>query len=1412
MKKRLAIAAAILLCAVGAAIALGLLLSSGAREVAGWKVVAGKVDEERGADGSPRARAAGEASLERGGAAIRLDPGTSVSFPPTADLSGVPAVPSVIEGRLVLKASTPFVLGGETAAPSEPIELALDPGGITVIKGTIAIGGRLISAGERIILAGGGEAGDAPPVDGEETRPEPEETPPPAEAIVARTVDARTGLPLGGVEVFATWSHSEDGYPPLPVEGSQVSSRTDPAGILRLPPFLPEDPRAKLHLQASLPGFVAEVAVLRGERDADGARPPVTLALRRALTCRVVFLDPEGSPLAGAAIEVRDAPPDPYDPEDALVDGRAAGRSASPVRYTDADGGLIVRQDVTVFTLHHPLLHLLDIAPGRGCPTPNERSQLYPSPNCCLDLLPREGRPLPDPAASIETGQGEPLEYRLVDRDKVPVPDALIEIRLGGEPSVRLHTGSEGEFVIAPRPFATPWESDRPISIENPHRGTMVVLSPLLWKAEVPVAFPSRLRLIAAEGRQGSMLRMRVLEDPPEADDPPPPISADGIRIDAPMTLVRRTAGGEADWEGPLPPAGSRIEVALRGHIPALVEVPPHVAGAPFLDVGGVVLDPGWTFPLRLVGDPGAPGDLRFSIADRERPEREQEYRVPPGKEAAIGGIEPDRKYFWAVDGSRVRRVEGEVFASKGLVEKGLEISLEPSDDVEVAVAGRVEGLRPEETNAFRVIERFVFGDSDEPRPFASYPLAPDGLLGSRRILPLPRRAEVMVAGPGDRAGFAARDFPPGRTEIDFGWIDLRDFPRGEFVFRAEGLGAVPVAPPRDLALIAEEGRTHELARLIPGYLDLAIEHLLPGGYLLRWGGEGPEAEVHRFVVGPWDQRVGGAILRKALEKEFVGLRLVDPEGKPVPAARIEPEREDAPPPYPLGGGTWLVEVLTRSENRIRIEAPGLLPAELLLPAGAAVPDPIPLRRGVRAKARVLDIDGRPFDGRLEVSFAAEGEDGAAPGEAVIVHGGPFETGVARGTMDDSRFPPGLWRIAFRAAASEARVERVFEIAERANDLGRISLGETRTISGTVVLPDGEPAPGAVVSVRKPGTAMRFPGRDPDPKSVLYSAKAGPLGRFRIDGLPVDLGEDVALAAHLAGWTDAVEEPADLEAPEHPMVLAQPTRLAIDAGYADKDGFDSFEFLLRYAPSAGAEAIDLGPVAPGPRGGTLHEGVTPGIYGLLWSLRESHPAFAPRKAEVTVAPGLPASLSLRIPEKAIEGEATLNGRPLAIGWVILVPDPENPAENLVGRVRDGRFTVPAPARGDVPYATLIPERDPLPWPRFERGEALPAQIPDFNGALRRRFLPVHHTAHDFVLEVSPRFLEMNPEAEIEFPHWDAGPDGFRKTTRKETLKATSFRLDLLPPGRFSLRVTGRTGSRLRTEIEMDQDRRIVLPD
>jgi hypothetical protein len=198
--------------------------------------------------------------------------------------------------------------------------------------------------------------------------------------------------------------------------------------------------------------------------------------------------------------------------------------------------------------------------------------------------------------------------------------------------------------------------------------------------------------------------------------------------------------------------------------------------------------------------------------------------------------------------------------------------------------------------------------------------------------------------------------------------------------------------------------------------------------------------------------------------------------------------------------------------------------------------------------------------------------------------------------------------------------------------------------------------------------------------------------------------------------------------------------------------------------------------------------------------------------DALAAPGTTSSLVLRIAARPVEGEAFLNGAPLALGWIVLVPDPSAPGDAFAGRVRDGRFTVPVPARGDAAWAALVPERDPLPWPRFDRGECLPVAIPEWRNVLRKGFLSIRYFAHDFVLEVSPRFLGEHPDAEIEFPHHLGNPGGFRKVLRKEPLDRSPFRLDLLPPGRFGFKVTWRGGSRLVPEFDFSRDVRIVLPD
>src|SRR6185503_5556943 len=180
-----------------------------------------------------------------------------------------------------------------------------------------------------------------------------------------------------------------------------------------------------------------------------------------------------------------------------------------------------------------------------------------------------------------------------------------------------------------------------------------------------------------------------------------------------------------------------------------------------------------------------------------------------------------------------------------------------------------------------------------------------------------------------------------------------------------------------------------------------------------------------------------------------------------------------------------------------------------------------------------------------------------------------------------------------------------------------------------------------------------------------------------------------------------------------------------------------------------------------------------------------------RSATAEVAPGAPARLALRVDDRFVPGEATLNGEPLARGWVLLVADPGQPAGLTAGRVRRGRFVVPVPLRAESAHAALIPEEDPLPAPDFYRGEALPQEIPDFRAQLRRRFLTVHYRAHDLTIQIPQDMLSRSPDLEIEFPHYLWSLGGYRRELAREPVGRTPFRLQLLPEGTFSLRLSGR---------------------
>ncbi len=1401
------------------AVLTGLLLwfwwmGTAKRQFPGWEIVSGSLEEAPSAPGgesSPGKQflATGTVHLAREDASVVLLADSLVEFSKAAKEPAALVLPLIFRGEMVVTAGKPFLLKETLFTPAEIVHITITPLWAKVLKGSVNVQGRCHGPGSTIVLHKENPLVKKSPLPGESPEPGgikgPQsigEQPP-----TGQVMEARAGQPIAGVQVRATFSHSVDGYPPLPAPGSQVTLMTDATGHFRVPPFHPEDPRLKLHLLLEHPAFLPEVFVIEKPHDLKGDWPFTTLSLRQAMTCSILFLDPEDSPLPGLAVRVDDYPKDSFLGEDTWEEGRTFDPRRPAIHYTGEDGTLRLWQGGVTLTLHHSFLHVEDIELLQPLPL-QMLPDSFPAVVVSLNLSPRTSSGFPaDLLAEIHTGAQEPGAYWLQDREGNSVANSLLEIELEEIPPVRFYTDASGGFFYTPPPPPR-GEGIEPFSPEAPARGILTVLSPLYWKQNTPVQFPSRAERIFLAGKPGGRLRLRAREDL-GAETDPQPIPSGGIQISEELTLVRRSADGEAIYEGILPKTRAEMLISLKGFLPSLARIPAHVPGDPFLDLGEVLFHRGRTLSLKVLGgNPAIYHKARFHIADREWPTHYQIYPLGDDGQALLGGLEAGRTYTYAIEGSRIERLEGEFLAEQELFQDGLTIPLVSREEVEILLQGLMVGARPVQSSTFRVVERYFVDGEDNPRVFLSYPLAPDGLIGSTRILPLPQRAEVFVVGPGHQVGHAERTLLPDRLDFDMGKITPRESYHASFSFRVEGLGKV--YPPFGLTLFAEENRNHEIARLDFYDRIVVIDNLLPGEYFLRWGGDSQEEEEYVFQVIPGQLEIQGEIPRRPLDRELVEFRITDSAGKPVEGVRITSSGGDFPESRSSSEGLYQVEVLTRKENRFRIAREGFLPANLVLPAGAAVPDPVVLQRGVRVQALVKDAGGRRFEGNLNITFRSEIKD--EEGMAVLQIA-PLSLNVIRGELDSLQFPPGSQEITFRDTASDAKFEGFFELSPRQiNDLGTLVLRETRALSGIVLLPGGDPAPEAQVSLVKPGEFYRFPKRSPDPEKVVFSAKATPLGRFRIDGLPLDLQEELDLVAHLPGWTDAVERPVDLDLEEHMLVLSANTQLAIDAGYGDSGDFEDYEFRLEYREDmrTNVQAIQLGPLLPGPPGGRIYAGITPGIYRLIWNLKEGHHLFEPRAAEAVVAPGVPAALSLRIHDRILPGEAFLNQELLNRGWLILILCSGNAVEIAIGRVRDGSFQVAVPLRMERAHGSLIPERKPALSPSFYRGECLPREIEDFRGALRRRFLSFHYEAHDLTVELPAGYIRNSPDAEIEFPHYLWSSGSYRKEKRSEPLQRSPYSLQLIPPGPFSLRISGRGGTFIFPTIEINQDTTLSL--
>ena len=525
--------------------------------------------------------------------------------------------------------------------------------------------------------------------------------------------------------------------------------------------------------------------------------------------------------------------------------------------------------------------------------------------------------------------------------------------------------------------------------------------------------------------------------------------------------------------------------------------------------------------------------------------------------------------------------------------------------------------------------------------------------------------------------------------------------------------------------------------------------------------------------------------------------------------------------------GKYILPIYTSRENEFMVKAETYLPAFVNLPGGEGLSGPLVMKKGALVQGIFKDIDNERVVGDILVSWKPLDKENS--GLPRVLHGVPFSVSLEYGELKSNLFPPGRNNFTFLLMDSEAQAEKNLYLRENSlNRLGIIKLGETRSITGNVLLSDGLPAPDVLVSLVKPGEAYRYPTQDLNPRDQPYSARTDPLGNFQITGLPLDLEEELALVAHLEGWTDAVEEPVDLLLQDHTLMLEESSRLNIIAHYGDGLSHEDYQFRLEYsqtsilgqdifgAPIEGIQnqlpegTISIGAISPTRSTGDFFENCTSGYYRLIWDLVDSHPSLQGRMAEAAVYPGSNSRLALRITDPFLTGEALFNGKKLRRGWVLLSDNPEDPNASTIGRVIDGHFELPFSSRSSDVHVCLIPQIEPLPMPNFFRGEILPKIYPRFRLDTNKKFLHIHYQAYNFTYQLPSSIYQKHPDLEIEYPHYIWGRSGYQKELRREPLNSNIFKLNMIPPGRFNLRIISSDGYRHINRVDVYGDTHITL--
>ncbi|MCZ6794978.1 MAG: hypothetical protein O7J95_15350 [Planctomycetota bacterium] len=1318
------------------------------------------------------------------------------------DIPGSPESPEV----------TDSVAGGEiepparsaTASSSSEVELPAEPVAGGVLDVTLD--------SETLI-----PAADIPR---EITVPVPGESEPRDGRFGGGVFDVMSGVRVRGARVRATYFHAT-GTP----EGDLLSIAGTPAlhvddvragenGTFQLELHAPEDPLLLLHLQVEHPRYAPRVGVFHGRDGADGLwqevlvpesfprsilslatdgpggpRQDVEVYLRPSLTIPLRIVDREGRPLAGAAVRIQ-----PHEEGYAFLDepavtlgvsGRLVKRDAPFVLFTDEQGYMRLPfhdspYDLELLHPHHFLTHK--------------------DPVTRIDRRGRVTVVLPYTGGVLLRAQaGQIVRHQLVDLDGYPVAAAEIEVALDGMTPARLFTDDEGWFEVGvmPRLLGQP-----ALTPSHPRRGVVTVQAVDYLNRSVKVALPSPSTVaFVVPGRPAGQLRLELVTGAPDAPDP---VTPRGLVDSLDMIMERIQPDGVVVFRGSLAGREGEATLACRGFRLARLHVPHPGIGESQLDIGHVLLDPGWSREVKLVtANAAVTRGAWLSLSPRDAPFALARYPVPPSGTVRVSGLRPG-PYHLAVEGPWVRPYSGEMNVHVSVLDEPLEIPVEWTDVEEVRVSGRVVEIDPYDAVRASVVERFVIRGRSEPREFPPYPLAADGTLGSIRHLRGVRGVEVAVIARDDWAAIASLKRPEEGPVFELGELRLGRKPSVEVRFTVEALGTV--APPLNVSLEGHDGvEAVSRLRLLAG--RLLVDNVRRGPYTLRWLTAAGAEETFGFEVpAQLGVRLQETAVRSPLAEETVEIEVVDSDGQPVEGARAVPAGSLLGRPGELpANGRVFVRVAPAKPTGFQVTAEGYLDARVKVEPGEAIPTQVPLYRGAHVRGKVLDGDGFEAEGLLRISWTPV-ESGP------IEHGEPLEVELQRGRFSASGLPPVALRVRFQLEGSDVAVTRHLFLTETDEpfDVGTLRLEETRSLRGVVWLPDGRPARKARIALVPRDRAYRYPLRDlVDYRRERYTTTTDAEGVFLLEGLPLELSDELVLAARLEGYSDPVEDPLDWELDAHELFLEDEAVLGLDVGYRSGEAVRGYRFTLEYREDLDdpERVFQLGEIVPDLFGLRRFAGVRPGNYRVKWGLRQVYAPLPYLWEDVFLPPAGSARLSLLFEGKTLEGEARLNGAPVEKGWILITYDPGENGGTRVGRIENGRFLMVDPVSTFRAYASIIPEGEPQAEQNVARGEAVPVAVRNYRDAFRQGYLRFDYRAWTLTLRFEPEFLARHPGCVLTFNRYRWQSGRFLKKPAEEPVTEPTVHFHLLEPGVHRIAVRSPRGSLIagRTVVLKDDD-------